>query len=550
MLGKRRNGEAGFTLVTVMGAMVVLALITVGAFAAVNGDAQQSGRDVARKQALAAAEAGVNQYLFGLNGDNNYWAKCTGVPAPNAVNDPWNGVGPDPRTWQTVPTATTQYTIELLPANGAAKCVTGPNVSDTVIDKGSRSIRIRVTGRAPTANGGWVYRSVIAGLKREGFLDFLWFTDLETSDPLLYLINTDGRPTNPSITAWADNTTTGCKRYYRNGRGSAAYSGNYADGSRAAITDDCTEITFAPQDVVAGPMHTNDELYLCGSPTFGRNLQDQVESGKAWRASCTGANPNIQGTWRPNWSTIGMPTTNAALKSIAGSTYTFSGRTSITLGTPAGKMTVVTGGVSSTMTYPTDGVIYVQNSGPCPPYNPVNINPNDYSATATPTATAQCGNALVSGNYSTSLTIATENDVIINGDVKHAASDDVMLGLIANGFVRVRHNVTWNGGADCDNNPAGTVNREIDAAILTLQHSFMVDAYYCGAPIGTLTVKGVIAQKFRGPVGRGGTTPSNGYVKDYQYDPRLQFRAPPHFLDPVESAWRVWRYTEQQPARH
>ena len=78
----------------------------------------------------------------------------------------------------------------------------------------------------------------------------------------------------------------------------------------------------------------------------------------------------------------------------------------------------------------------------------------------------------------------------------------------------------------------------------------MVDAYYCGAPIGTLTVKGVIAQKFRGPVGRGGTSPSNGYVKDYVYDPRLQFRAPPHFLDPVESAWRVWRYTEQQPSRH
>ena len=73
MLSKRLRREDGFTLVTVMGAMVVLALITVSAFAAVNGDAQQSGRDVSRKQALAAAEAGVNQYLFGLNGDNNYW---------------------------------------------------------------------------------------------------------------------------------------------------------------------------------------------------------------------------------------------------------------------------------------------------------------------------------------------------------------------------------------------------------------------------------------------------------------------------------------------
>jgi Tfp pilus assembly protein PilX len=543
MLGKRLRREDGFTLVTVMGAMVVLALVTVSAFTAVNGDANQSGRDVGRKQALAAAEAGVNQYLFGLNGDNNYWAKCTAVPAPNAVNDPWNGGGTDPRTWQNVPGSATQYTIELLPANGYSRCTPGPNVSDSVIDKGSRSIRIRVTGRAPTANGGWVYRSVISGLKREGFLDFLYFTDLETSDPLLYLINTDGRPTNPPITTWADNQSSGCKRYYRAGRGSASYSGKYTDGLKENLSASCTEIQFAPQDVVSGPVHTNDELYVCGSPTFGRNLQDQVESGKTWRASCSGANPNIKGTWRPNWATIGMPTTNASLKQIAGTDYTFSGRTQIQLGVPAGKMTVITGGATKVMDYPADGVVYVQNSGTCPAYNPVNI---DYNATAT----APCGDAYVSGNYATSLTIATENDIVINGDIRHADTDDVMLGLIANGFIRVRHNVTWNGGADCDNNPAGMVDREIDAALLTLQHSFMVDAYYCGNPLGTLTVKGVIAQKFRGPVGRGGSSPTNGYIKNYVYDPRLQFRAPPHFLDPVESAWRVWRYTEQQPALH
>jgi Tfp pilus assembly protein PilX len=543
MLGTRFRREDGFTLVTVMGAMVVLALITVSAFAAVNGDANQSGRDVSRKQALAAAEAGVNQYLFGLNGDNNYWAKCTTVPAPNAVNDPWDGAGSDPRTWQSVPGSSTQYTIELLPANGYSKCTPGPNVSDSVIDKGSRSIRIRVTGRAPNGTAGWVYRSVIAGLKREGFLDFLYFTDLETSDPLMYMINTDGRPTNPPITTWADNQSSGCKRYYRAGRSSASYSGKYTDGAKESLSASCTEIQFAPQDVVAGPVHTNDEMYVCGSPTFGRNLQDQVESGKTWRASCSGANPNIKGTWRPNWATIGMPTTNASLKQIAGTSYTFSGRTQIQLGVPAGKMTVITGGTTKVMDYPADGVVYVQNGGTCPAYNPVNI---DYNATAT----APCGDAYVSGNYATSLTIATENDIVINGDIKHADTDDVMLGLIANGFIRVRHNVTWNGGADCDNNPAGTVDREIDAAILTLQHSFTVDAYYCGLPLGTLTVKGVIAQKFRGPVGRGGSSPTNGYIKNYVYDPRLQFRAPPHFLDPVESAWRVWRYTEQQPALH
>ena len=60
-LRRRLAGESGFTLFAVMGAMVVIALATVAAFAAVDGDARESGKDVARKQALAAAEAGVNQ---------------------------------------------------------------------------------------------------------------------------------------------------------------------------------------------------------------------------------------------------------------------------------------------------------------------------------------------------------------------------------------------------------------------------------------------------------------------------------------------------------
>jgi Tfp pilus assembly protein PilX len=40
-LRSRWGGEAGFTLVAVMGAMVVIALATVAAFAAVDGDARE-----------------------------------------------------------------------------------------------------------------------------------------------------------------------------------------------------------------------------------------------------------------------------------------------------------------------------------------------------------------------------------------------------------------------------------------------------------------------------------------------------------------------------
>ena len=64
-LRHRLGGESGFTLVAVMGAMVVIALSTVAAFAAVDGDARESGKDIARKQALAAAEAGADWIIFG-----------------------------------------------------------------------------------------------------------------------------------------------------------------------------------------------------------------------------------------------------------------------------------------------------------------------------------------------------------------------------------------------------------------------------------------------------------------------------------------------------
>ena len=77
----------------------------------------------------------------------------------------------------------------------------------------------------------------------------------------------------------------------------------------------------------------------------------------------------------------------------------------------------------------------------------------------------------------------------------------------------------------------------------------MVDNYYCGGPLGTLSITGAIVQKYRGPVGTGGTTISNGYVKDYDYDDRLKYREPPHFLDPVQSSWKVLSQTEQVPAR-
>ena len=60
---------------------------------------------------------------------------------------------------------------------------------------------------------------------------------------------------------------------------------------------------------------------------------------------------------------------------------------------------------------------------------------------------------------------------------------------------------------------------------------------------GTITINGVIAQKWRGPVGTSGGT---GYLKAYGYDNRLQYASPPYVQDITETPYRVSQWAEIQ----
>jgi hypothetical protein len=206
-------------------------------------------------------------------------------------------------------------------------------------------------------------------------------------------------------------------------------------------------------------------------------------------------------------------------------------------------MTVTTNsGSTSTVPIPSSGVIYDANStsSACSSnYSPYARNSTSYPSTS------PCGNVYVKGSYSGSLTIAAENDIIVNGDLRR--SGDGLIGLIANNFIRVYHplsptnNTTTPSNCNGTSNGSGSLNDiEIDAAMLAIQHSFIADHYNCGNDLGTLEIHGAISQKFRGPVG---TVGNSGYEKDYTYDDRLRYLAPPHFLDPVESAWHMQRQT-------
>jgi Tfp pilus assembly protein PilX len=511
---RRLLSQEGFTMAIVMGVMMVISGVGLAAYAAANGDVRGSGQDRDRKSAYAAAEAGINWYISRLSGDNAYWAKCATVPVvasgqPAPVNQQWNGSGTDPRRWRVLAGSTAQYTIELLPAPGYTSCsTTTPDKS--MIDPASGTIRIRATGRYHNAK-----RSIVTQFRRARFLDFLYFTDFETTDPLAY-------QSSDVATANAQ-----CANKYRWTR-----------------TGWCREIQFADFDRINGPLHSNDDLLICGSPVFGRSTADRIEvsgpTAPGYNKACTPTVPNFVGPFKYAQPTMQMPA------SLAGSVvtqnvlpaYTYTGKTNIVLN-PGGTMNVTTGNPQVTtlnVAWPSNGLIFVKN-GSCgwtlPPID------QDYSEPI------GCANVSVSGTYTQDLTIGSEKDILIAGNI--TKTGDPLMGLIANNFVRVKHQVD----DSCNNVAAGTMSTvTVEAAILSLQHSFTVDNYNCGAGLGDLVVKGAIAQRYRGAVGTGGMSASyTGYKKNYNYDDRLRYRNPPFFLEPVSAAWRVLRMNEQVPAR-
>jgi hypothetical protein len=497
--------QEGFTTVTLMGAFAVGSLLVAGGFAAVDPDIGLSREDQDYKQAYGAAEAGVQWYLSSLARDNTYYTQCTDVLDPNAteqapINQAWNEAGNDPRIWRNLPAGDeSQYTVELLPAPGYGGCDEGDQYS--MIDADG-NMRLRVSGRARGKT-----RSIIVTLRRRNFIDYIYFTHFETFAPPVY--------STSSMRSWAQ---TNCAKF------------------RQQRSASCEELQFATDDVVAGPLHTNDSIWVCGSADFGRGPKDAIElngksPGYVKRGSCN-PNPNFLGTYHYPAGQMELPPSNSELKTLVDPAYVFEGRTQIVIEGDAMQVKDRHDSAFQSLPLPANGVMYVENDGNCSV---------GYAYTQTYISPSACGDAWVHGEYGDDLTIAADNDVIVDDDLTRA-DDGLLLGLIANNFVRVYHPVDHD---DCANAAGSQSSPVIEAAILALNHSFIVDNWYCGAHLGNLTVEGAIAQRYRGPVGTSGGT---GYTKNYIYNDRLRFREPPYFLDPVQSAWRVARQNEQVPA--
>jgi hypothetical protein len=555
-------------IMTVIGITLVVLLAAV-AVTAVNGDTHLNSRDSSRKAAYEAALAGINEYAFHLHSNGSYWAECKAGQ-------------------RTVPGGGAEYKLELLGVN-EAKCnpATISTATASMLETGEGTMKGTFRVRSIGTSGD-SHVAVTATFKPASFLDYVYFTQLETSDPVTYgneeLIKAANRQCTKTIRKGRYTTPLeNEKGEYLTSSGTITSSLNSADY--------CDAISFVGPDNIKGPMHTNDAFVICESPTLGRTSNDPIEVSAGepgWYStkdiphsgsSCTGSNSNFKGNFRINSQELVPPETNSELELIAESRFHFSGEVKICL-----EETQMTVGEGSSCTanvlyhgaFPANGVIYVSSKSCSGAYSPFLLA---YSTTV-----GTCGNVVVQGKYAKPLTIAAANDILITGNVEKS-SEQGMLGLIANNFIRVYHPVVlvhpmvkechgewvqvgsqrhpreeWVEHCEehenltvteCKGNaPGGLENVKIEAALLAIKHSVIVDNYNCGAKLGTLNVVGALAQKYRGAVGTSGNpgnpgNPGTGYLKNYEYDERLKTTEPPSFIEPIKSDWVIGRETTE-----
>jgi len=605
------DSDSGVVLPVVIGlGLAMLMLVAVGMSSAASGTIK-TNTDEDIKGAISAAFAGVQDYQSRLALDSTYY-KYGNPAAPFSASSGAGITLPIPANYNPAFDAT---------AGGNWAQIPNPNPGDPTstgayyryeVDNSDYAtkgvIRLLSTGKV-----GNITESVVASLKQSGFLDFLYFTDFETTDPIF---NTD--------------QTLNCAVYTYNGRDAA-----------------CGQIQFGKFDTLAGPVHSNDTMLICSTTFLGTVTTSNPTSPIYQTPGGCGApvfkNPDLSAN--PSGAVVyekplTIPPTNSNMKS---ETYTddpadvpnpgclYTGPTTITfLGN--GTMNVVSPYTKATETNAAQTVATTgsavdarcgkvsalqSTAGATIPVLDLNLvyvqavpsdgTVNSWAPTATPSgltcltvtgkpwrtfpdgsvqqvnstsggflfgttrypATSELipwtststnpayscrnGDLYVSGTIVGHMTLASDNYIYVTDDVLYKDRTKDMLGLVPLNALWVWNPIIKTGTTSSPIYSYKTGNDlEIDAALLSVKHTVQVQNYDGGVNSktglgsrGTLTIFGAIAQKFRGTVAtsNGTSTPATGYSKNYQYDTRFHNTAPPKFLTPVSTTYKVSQYS-------
>lgn len=581
----RRNDD-GVAMVVVLGVMLVVSILAVSAVAYTVGTTKRARADQEWNAALAAAYAGIEEYQSRLANDPGYFA----VGNPAAKFSSTSTVHLPETTGGEVNPAFSLTGWADVPGSGGASQFRYEIDNSGYYTDGA--IKIRATGRA-----GGETRSIVADLRQKGFIDFLYFTDFEMQDPQFVAAGTNcldatGKP------KYAHGTnarpTTGCNEI--------------AFGSADTLNGPVhsNDIIRACQTKFNGPVTSS--WVTTGNRYRQVNSNNSSCSAATFVAPATG--PAYQATlgMPPTNSSLKKETRSDIPAEVPRPGCLYTGPTSITFNAD-GTMTIIspwtqyTSGnsptkvnnpgcgtpgptglgkvasgkyVGETIAVPASNVLYVQNVPslatdpnyaspstnalkpvlPAPPltgaiacanatsnnigYPMSGENTPKFSTASNPAYGCRNGDVFVKGTLHGKATIAAENYVYATGDITYKDEEQDILGLVGNNAVWI-----WN-PMNSSNQPLLTAkNRTVSAAVLSVAHTIAVQNYGVGGgDRGVLTIKGAMAQKFRGVVISGG----HGYGKNYVYDQRFKYTAPPKFLSPVTTTYGVSVWAEVKPA--
>lgn len=617
VLARLRGEDEGSGLVLVVGSMMVLAMLSLTALAYTLSSQRFARYDQDFSGAMAAAQAGVDDFISRLNRQDGYGTVV------DCANLAWKGpsTGTNACGWGPA----TPVGWQPLDVHDTAKSAGAFHYSvDATSSRTTGTITLTVTGRVDS-----VFRTIETTIGKGGSTDYVYYTDFESADPA------NVQAYDPATTAgWSTAQKNACGI---NGYGSALY---YYQGRSG---QGCVEITFIGGDELDGEVFTNDAILstaqnvggVSTKPSFRQRVSTAYPqcasagtTNSSWEANClrSGSVANFNAVKPQYAAPLRLDDTSAAFASYPGCHYygstriefsasgmmTVWNKKTVNNNTPpvatadatgtrptCGDLEALNSAQGATVAVPDQMVVYVDTStatmrqcykGEIGGSGTRTLPLGDYSAStpATPVwnsasytvdtnmteTTKACarGNLYVEGTVKGRVTLASAESIIATGDLVLAGgmNGTDMLGLVATNSVEVFHprlatvspvkvnswcnnncSYKWDTGAESETTgwptrktdpTVGRVNPttgiQIAGSIQTLQHSFLVQKYAVGGAQGYLTVNGSIAQRWRGIVGQG----TNGYLKDYNYDTRLQYAAPPYFPRWAKSQWSL-RYS-------
>lgn len=578
-----RTDEEGAALASVIGLAVVMMLMVAMTMAFSTSGLVKSRSDQDSNAALAAAYAGVDEYTSRLSNDSTY-QKYGNPVAPFTVRTGSASTVTAPTGLDANPAFAVGAAGTWAPLAGSGGRATFRYEVDNSLYSAQGTIRIRSTGRV-----GNETRSVVANVRQKGFLEFLYFTEYELMDPLV---------TNQACTPSRAPHNSGCVEIQFGAsdvmRGKihsndtlrickSTFEEQVSSSNTPLYVAGCTgSISWAPGatgPVAAAPLPMPSTNASMANETRVDLPRDVPRPGCMYTGPTT-ITFTDDGKMRvvSPWTRVTQPSLTAGISSQS----------------PAacGAITALNSAAGALVDVPDQNLIFVQNVPTAttdPNYRNPAAPPANFSCTGTgatagwtygspvafrypmtnevipPSSTSvapayKCtnGDVFVKGKVKGAVTVAASNYVYVTGDLTYADSGVDVLGLVGQNAVWV-----WNPMKSCsgtydllDNRhrtctvmpPADTDRpavRTIQAAILSVGHTFQVQNFDTGAARGTLEILGAIAQTYRGTVAwNDGSGNATGYIKDYDYDERLVTAAPPKFLTPTSTTYGVTKFVD------